>query len=253
MAEVRFALLKPNGQPLTGAAPTVLACRGPAGQVLAPSAITEIGGGFYRFDVVAPAGGAYVVDVGAGAADRYLFGGFDPLVGFALLGADGAPAAGRAPTFLTYVDDAGLPLAQPAIADLGAGLYGFAPAAGTLPRYVLSDGLSSAWGVVEAGAGASVTVAEITPPPGKLSTGNLITFKVIDSTVPARRVLVALRRAGGFEIAFDGVNFDPAFADGSSRATVTGGTRFEIRRRGGWPGGEFSLEVLAVDPASQGG
>ena len=66
-----------TGLPLTAQTPTFLTYEDETGANITPApAITEVGGGLYRFtpNFTAGHGAAYVVDCGASSAQRYLYG-----------------------------------------------------------------------------------------------------------------------------------------------------------------------------------
>lgn len=71
-----------TGAPLASQAPTFVTIREDNGTAIAPApAITEIGGGLYKFTAPLPASGrgvAYVIDCGAASAARYMDGYYSP-------------------------------------------------------------------------------------------------------------------------------------------------------------------------------
>lgn len=71
--EVLFFYNASTGAPMTGLTPTFLTYANTAGTPVAQPAISEIGGGAYKFTPVLPAseGLVYVIDAGATATPRY--------------------------------------------------------------------------------------------------------------------------------------------------------------------------------------
>lgn len=72
-----FALFRASdGTPFTGQTPTFSNYTDETGSAVTPPAISEIGGGLYKFTPVFPTdhGIAFVIDAGASAASRYVYG-----------------------------------------------------------------------------------------------------------------------------------------------------------------------------------
>lgn len=111
---------------------------------------------------------------------------------------------------------------------------------------MLSDGFGvSGWGGTldpsgGGSGGAGATVTNYTPAEGaEITPSTPIEFDVTGATLNAIVVTVLFPQTGAQEVVYDrdgfGVNYAPTggFA-GSSRAVITGGYHFVIRRRGGW-------------------
>lgn len=123
-----------DGTPLAGLSPTWATVRNAyTGAALSPEpTFADLGTGEYRIDG-APQSSAGIVDLGSTASPRYVFVDIAAANAFAAFDLDGAPLAGLTPTWSSYVTEAtGVAATQPAIVELGGGLYAVSnPAAGT--------------------------------------------------------------------------------------------------------------------------
>ncbi len=93
------------------------------------------------------------------------------------------------------------------------------------------------------------TVDNFDPPAGTpISRTRRLGFDVKDNgTLRLTAVLVEFDGTSLYEVAWDGMAFSPLYAD-STRTTVTGGHRYELRRTGGWPVAP-TVRVVAIDTA----
>lgn len=93
-------------------------------------------------------------------------------------------------------------------------------------------------------------VTLVSPAQGNVDPSTPIVVDVTDvggfhSIIVTARLPLSARN----EVVYDGV-FDDVYG-GSTRAAITNGFRFTIRRNGGWPPGAVDLKVRAVDTDAQ--
>lgn len=136
MAErIAFPVYDASGNPKPDAVPTFTVYKSRTGVVLAPPAITHIGGGVYGFqpnDTDTLAGVAYLISTGAGGFPSYhggaVFVESSPFTVALLTDAVGGLWAGAVPTVGIYNDFAGAPRTAPALLALsGTHFYALVP------------------------------------------------------------------------------------------------------------------------------
>jgi hypothetical protein len=158
--------------PLTGLSPAFLRYASLTGPLASPP-IHNLGSGLYGFEPapgdLAP-GVGWVVDCGAGALPRYVYGGAGDDRFW--LGQDGAgtPVAGLTWTVSAYRTGAGAGATSPAVVDCGGGLYGFSPSDADRAAdvsFVVSSGVQvysgSVVDLLTGGGGAPVVVVRPAP------------------------------------------------------------------------------------------
>lgn len=103
--------------------------------------------------------------------------------------------------------------------------------------------------VVVAPNGSPPIVGNFTPAAGTpVGPNTPIGFDVTDDQDLFRRIMVTVQyeNDGTVEVAHDGDTFVARFAQLSTRIQISGGYRFLLQRRGGWPGAP-RLRVYAFD------
>lgn len=125
---------------------------------------------------------------------------------------------------------------------------------GVLGSLVISvvGGVGSAMGLVQVVDidRSPPTIQNFSPAVGTpIQPDSTISFDVTDNS-GLRKVLIAVsfNNVIGVEVAYDGTIFRPPYASGSSRTTISGGSRYAIKRDGGWPAAP-TFEVFAIDTA----
>jgi hypothetical protein len=92
-------------------------------------------------------------------------------------------------------------------------------------------------------------IQNFSPSPGSpVVTTDPITFEVVDNNNSIRRVIIAISYGPNrsVDVAFDGNAFRPPYSTSSVRTTLVNGSRFTLRRDGGWPATPV-IEVYAID------
>jgi len=239
---VSFAIYDAAGLPLVGAAPTFLRYVDAAGTAATAPSIAELGAGLYGFEVDDADTRAFHVDGGAAASPRYQVGsaGDQRFCAFGLYDNAGAPVSGATPSFATYCDADGVPLAPPPVLDFGDGLYGFTAGADNV-AFLLTTGASPA----QYGGAISVVIGDVTPPvvthfdpvPGTpINATTPLSFRVTDNSGVLRRALLVVQFLGRgiVEVVHDGDHFSGNYL--GTRAAIADGYQFSgVLRVGGWP------------------
>lgn len=271
---VRFALSTPTGAPEVSATPSFVTDSyvDIDGNPLTPPTISNLGAGLYGFTVPDGETAFGIIDSGnASRLPRYqAFESIDE--------ADDLSAK----AFLILVESTGVPgngsISQFAWRDLSG------VSAGPSPTYeILAPGLAvlhieessiddGRLYVMQTDTGYSPAtfygcllprVADTTPPEIELvspsegsqpGTAQMV-FDVTDET-GLGRVMIAARFTSGsaYEVVHDGDEFAPLYSESpNDRTPITGGWRYTIRRRGGWPEGALQLRVFGIDAAGNEG
>lgn len=264
-----------TGIPLAGLAPTwVVYYNAATGAAATQPAITALGGGSYKFTIEdlatnpAPVG---IMDLGGVSVPRYLiFAGESSYVGFAAWDENGAPLAGLVPTWSSlYNVDTGAAYAQPAITELGGGLYKTARVAVHASGAI--DLGATAWPrvfhydteqIAGLGGGTAPTIAVVSPDvspdvpgdPGAFSSDAAtaaLTPIVIDidssSTIAYANVAHRTPSARDETVVYARGSFRGSWAVRSWSELIGTKVRLHILPEFGWPVGAPSTVTLDVD------
>ena len=96
------------------------------------------------------------------------------------------------------------------------------------------------------------TVGAFVPEPGSITAASPLQFDVLDESGDLLHVDISAAFAGSDvrETVHDAVGFAANYR-GSTKVAISGGVRFILRRAGGWPEGQLSLRIVAIDAAGK--
>ncbi len=89
-------------------------------------------------------------------------------------------------------------------------------------------------------------VSLVSPAAGALDAATAIVVDVTDQDLGQVIVAARFESLGVEEVVHQGTRFSAAYAGGSSRAAISGGWRYTIRRGTGWPAAP-TIDVYAID------
>jgi hypothetical protein len=246
------------------------------GAFLTQPAITEIGGGLYKFTPTIVPGHivAWIIAVGGGYSPTWLAGMIRPedlqgnmspaspnAVVFMGTNVSNVPQAALTPTWVEYVDDTGAAITQPTFHEIGNGLYYFVPnfnSGQPAANYMLSTGGSGAvthysGRVTQADFfGFAPVLTPVTPTASLLTPTTTVSFTIADSNgIRGAAIVASYDGSNTRELVWDSVNgFNGYYLGPLNQAVPTPGGGpytqwdFVVLRDGGWPA-NMTFEVIA--------